>query len=85
MNLLLEHSKLWPDWSQEGIFIPAGSTQQIMFPAVAPQSMQLPDYTFYFEIPESFLFEGASGLYNYHSLTVTGPEILMHGNSPMKR
>ncbi len=85
INLLLDHSKLWPDWSKEGIYIPAGSTQQIMFPPVAPQSMQLSDYTFYFDIPESFIFEGASGLYGYYSLTVSGPESLTEENRPIKR
>ena len=68
--LLLEHSRLWPDWTNAGVTIMGGEIQQILFAPLPPENMKAADLEFHVEIPEGFQFEGASGYYKLKPLSV---------------
>ncbi len=69
--LLLEHSLLWPDWTKEGVSVMSGQLQQILFPPLPPKDLRASDLEFHVELPEGFIFEGASGYYKLYPLTVS--------------
>ena len=64
LNLLLEHSLLWPNWLIEGVSINKGSYQQLLYLPCGVKGFTLNDCTVNFDLPEGFELVGASGYYN---------------------
>ncbi len=70
LNLLLEGSRVWPEWRHEGIHLNRGGVQQILFLPQGVEGFQLDDYTLFLEMPEDFILEGASGYYKIWNLEI---------------
>lgn len=69
LNLLLNDSLVWPNWTVQGVAIPADNYQQILFVPRGVKNMRIDDYTINFDLPEGFEFAGASGYYKKWPLT----------------
>ncbi|MFA6928935.1 MAG: hypothetical protein WCT05_01310, partial [Lentisphaeria bacterium] len=74
LNLLVEDSKIWPEWRREGLFINKDGIQQILFVPQGVEGYVLEDYTVYWEMPASFSLVGVSGYYKLYQLEVLAAE-----------
>ncbi len=63
-TLLVEDTRIWPNWLKEGVSVNRGGLQQILFRPHGIPGSTVDDYTVYFELPEEYAVEGASGYYN---------------------
>lgn len=62
--LLVNHSKFWPNWEMEGLWVAENSIQEIFLFPQGVEGYVIEDYNFYMEVPEEFKVIGASSYYN---------------------
>ena len=85
LHLLLEDSVIWPNWEAREVGINRGGIQQILFRPQGVKDFTLDDYTMYFDLPEGFTVEGASGYYRKWQLSVSEKGKVMHNGKPFRR
>lgn len=83
--LLVDDSRVWPEWRREGVSIARGSIQQFIMVPQGVEGFPLKDYVFYFDLPEGFELVGTSGYYKIWQLEteVVGP--VTYGGRPYVR
>lgn len=84
-RLLLEDSVIWPNWEAREVCVNRGGIQQILFRPHGVKNFVLDDYSMYFDLPEGYVAEGASGYYRNWDLTVTDEGKVQHGGKNFHR
>lgn len=84
-RLLLEDSVIWPNWEAKEICVNRGGIQQILFRPHGVKGFVLDDYTMYFDLPEGYAAEGASGYYKKWNLAISDEGTVQHGGKNFRR
>ena len=83
--LLVEDSRVWPEWRRDGVSIARGAIQQFIMIPHGVEGFQLKDYVFYFDLPAGFELVGASGYYQVWELATEAVGPVSYGGKPYVR
>lgn len=77
-TILVEDTRVWPEWRAEGLVMAQNAYQELTMIPQGIEGFTLKDYTFLFDLPESFTFIGAADKYKHWSYITENAGKVLH-------